>query len=425
MNPYDSHALKSANKETIAVIGAGVVGLCTALEAQRKGYQVSLIDHNLPGKGASFGNAGYLATELISPLSTRKTLYSALPMLLSPHGPLSLPLEYIHKSIPWLSRFIIAAKPNSVKTAQLALNELNSNAVEAWKRCLNDIGASEQLIKSGYLLVWESKNKINEAIKHAAYMHKWGITCRLVKDKELRDLEPELSSNISHALFFPDAYHVKDPFILCQKLSQIFQKRGGKLIVDKVNKLIPDQNTVKIELEKGKHQFNYSIVCTGAWSKKLLADVNLDVPLEAERGYHLSIKASKLKIRHPIGSVERRFVISPLTSGLRVVGITEFGGLILPPFRKHFASLTHHSNNLIPRLEKQTIDTQEWMGHRPTLPDSLPIISKHPMHPQLLFCFGHQHLGLTQAAISAEYIIGLLDRTLEPDRCFAFRVDRF
>ena len=203
MTACNTNPRNSSSTKEVAVIGAGVVGLCTALELQLEGFQVTLIDKNEPGLGASFGNAGYLATELIDPLSTTKTLRSALSMWLDPHGPLSLPLGYFHRILPWLVKFITAAHPTTATRGRLALSALNQASIPAWKRCLKDIGASGQLVQSGYLLVWESQRKMEQAKQHALYLKEWGIYSELVQGERLKKLEPALSNTVSHALYFP------------------------------------------------------------------------------------------------------------------------------------------------------------------------------------------------------------------------------
>lgn len=422
--PGSDNATDSLPKK-VAVVGAGVVGLCTALEAQRSGFQVTLIDRDEPGLGASFGNAGYLATELVDPLSTPKTLRSALSMWINPHGPLSLPLSYMHRILPWLVRFLWAARPDTVEYGRKALHQLNQASVPAWKRCLTDIGATEQLVNSGYLLVWESADKLEDAKTHAAYMAHWGVKTELVQGKSLEQLEPELAENLSHALFFPEAYRVREPYQLCKILLSAFLARGGVFIQQGVNNLMPEDKGILIQTEMELLEFDRAIICAGVWSKQLLKGVGLNVPLEAERGYHLTINTKDILLNHPIGSAERRFVMSPLDSGLRVVGMTELGGLKLKPVKRRFDSLYHHSRKLLSRLNDPTIPVSEWVGYRPTLPDSLPVIDRHPCHSQLLFAFGNQHLGLTQAAISAELVVSLMTGSLHASNCEPFRVDRF
>ena len=188
--------MPAPGNKTVAVIGAGVVGLCTALQAQRKGYRVTLVDREAPGRGASFGNAGYLATELIDPLSSAKTLRGALAMLLDPHGPLALPLGYLHRSLPWLARFVAAARPAQVAHSREGLRQLNRAAIGAWQRCLNDIGASEQLCQSGYLLVWESPERLAEARAHGRYLRQWNVPCELLDAPRVAQLEPALAGKI-------------------------------------------------------------------------------------------------------------------------------------------------------------------------------------------------------------------------------------
>ena len=419
-------------QSTVAVIGAGVVGLCTALEAQRHGYQVTLFDKGLPGKGTSFGNAGYLATELMDPLATKKTLSSAPKMWIDPKGPLALPWQYLPKAIPWLARFVRSASSSKVEASRKALYQLNQAAVPAWQRCLADIGAQEHLVPSGYLLVWESASKLEEAKAHAAYLAQWEVESVLLQGAQLREKEPGLAETVSHALFFPNACRVKDPYLLSKHLFAVFQARGGCFEQAEVDKIHPQGNSVRV-VTTDLHVFEHAILCMGAWGEPLLKQVGISVPLEAERGYHLTIDTTDLDttdlkskpLKHPIGSAERKFVMSPLTSGLRVVGITEIGGLRLPAFTHRFHVLRHHSRQLLPLLNNSALPESEWMGHRPTIADSLPVIDRHPHHPQLLFAFGHQHLGLTQAAISAELVISLL-RKIEPEFDVApYRVDRF
>lgn len=416
------------DKLTVAVVGAGVVGLCSALEAQRHGFQVTLFDKGLPGEGASFGNAGYLATELIDPLATKKTLAAAPRMWMDPKGPLALPWKYLSQALPWLARFVRSASSARVEASRQALYQLNQAAVPAWQRCLADIGAEEYLVPSGYLLVWESENKLDEAKTHAAYLAQWDIESVLLQGAQLREKEPELAETVSHALFFPNACRVKDPYLLSKQLFAVFQARGGCFEQTEVSEILPQENAVGVVTATSQSRFEHVVLCTGAWGKPLLEQTGISVPLEAERGYHLTIETADMEtppLQHPIGSAERKFVMSPLASGLRVVGITEIGGLRLPEFTRRFNVLRHHSRQLLPRLNNSALKVSEWMGHRPTLADSLPVIDQHPRHPRLLFAFGNQHLGLTQAAISAELVISLL-RQVEPEfDVKPYRVDRF
>ncbi len=410
---------------TVAVVGAGVVGLCCALEAQRKGYQVTLFDRDAAGCGASFGNAGYLATELLEPLSNPKVLRSALSLWLSPKAPLFLPLGYFHRIVPWLLRFVGAAGAATLRRSRKGLMQLNREAIAAWQRCLEDIGATEQIVKSGYLLVWESADKVDEARQHQAWLREHSIETELVQGERLAQLEPELAKRVNHALLFPDACRVSEPYQLCTRLFSAFIERGGVFIQQSVTQVRPSGQQVTVFTEAQDHRYDAAMICAGVWSKTLLRDMGINVPLEAERGYHLTIPEAGFMLRHTIGSAERRFVMGPLDSGLRVVGMTELGGLKLPPFKQRFDVLRYHSRQLLPGLNTPELEVSEWMGHRPTLPDSLPVIDRHPQHPQILFAFGHQHLGLTQAAVTAELTLKLLQNEASMIDMELFKVNRF
>ncbi len=418
-------SVATTSAKTVAVIGAGVVGLCTALQAQRNGYQVTLVDRGQPGAGVSFGNAGYLATELIDPLANGKTLRSAPHMLLNPKGPVALPPRYLHRSLPWLLRFIAAARPAQVTRSRDGLRPLNREAVAAWQRTLADIDASDQLRQSGYLLVWESAERIDEATAHSRYLAQWQIACKLISAPEVARLEPALAETVSHALYFPDAYQVREPYRLCQRLFEAFRARGGQFAQQAVASLKASDRQVTLLGDAPPLTVDTAVVCAGAWSRPLLQSTGIDVPLEAERGYHISLRGASIGLNRPIGSAERRFVMSPLDSGLRAVGFTEIGGLALPPIPRRFQVLRQHSQGLIPALNDPSIETSEWMGHRPTLPDSLPVIDRHPTLPQLLFAFGHQHLGLTQAAVSAEMTVSLMGGRTPVIDPRPYRVGRF
>ena len=414
-----------ATKPNLAVIGAGVVGLCTALAAQKEGYHVTLLDSNPPGKAASFGNAGYLATELMDPLGTKKVLKMAPKLWLDPKGPVCLPWKHFTKAAPWLLKFVAASSDERAEYSRKALLSLNAEAVPAWHRLMQDVGGEEHLISDGYLLVWEDPSKKTDAHEHLAHMRRFNIPCEYVEGARLAELEPTLAKRISHALYYPKATRVSDPFTVCQLLYQAFQERGGVFIQEPVMSLQAGSHNIEVHLARDQQALGQVIICGGAWSKQLLEQVGLTVPLEAERGYHVTYTGQEQLLNHVIGAAERRFVMSPLASGLRSVGMSEIGGVRLPPIQKRFAVLREHTAALLPDVTKDGIQVEEWMGHRPTLPDSLPVIDQHPSFPSLAFAFGHQHLGLTHAAITAELMLAKIQKQPASISLHAMRVDRF
>ncbi|MBH8581886.1 NAD(P)/FAD-dependent oxidoreductase [Bisbaumannia pacifica] len=409
----------------IAVIGAGVVGMTTALALQRQGHVVSVLDPRGPGEGASYGNAGFLATELIDPLSTPATLRKAPRLWLDPHGALALPARYLPRLAPWLMRFIAAARPARVAKGRQALAALNGASVDAWRRCLADIGAEEELLDSGYLLVWESPEGREAAKAQRAHLERWGHAVEWLEGEALRAREPGLSGALSHGLYFPGAHQVRDPYALVRRLAAAFEARGGVIRQASVERIEPRDGGGRLHTDQGQLDVAQAVVAAGAWSHRLAAGLGLSIPLETERGYHLTLPGRGQALRQPVGSAERRFVMTPMSCGLRVVGFTELGGLVLPPLRRRYASLRCHAGALL--ADKTGLDhsAEEWMGFRPTLPDSLPVIDTHPDYPAVHFAFGHQHLGLTQAAITAELLAARMAGETPSLDLAPYRVTRF
>lgn len=407
-----------------AVVGAGVVGMTAALALQQRGLSVTVLDPQGPGEGASSGNAGFLATELIDPLSTPAMLRKAPRLWLDPHGAVALPLRYLPRLLPWLARFIAAARPAQVIQSRQALAALNGSAVAAWRRCLADIGAEEELVASGYLLVWESDKGRVEARRHMEHLQRWGHEVEWLEAEHIRAREPGLSGRLSHGLFFPGAHQVRDPLVLVRRLAQAFEARGGEIRRARVECLAPVPEGVTLKTAEGNLTFGQVVVAAGAWSHHLARGLGLDVPLETERGYHLTLPGRGQALRQPVGSAERRCVMTPMSCGLRVVGFTELGGLSLAPVKRRYASLRRHTGWLLADATGLDAST-EWMGFRPTLPDSLPVIDTHPDYPTIHFAFGHQHLGLTQAAITAELVTALVSGDTPALELAPYRVTRF
>lgn len=409
-----------------AVIGAGLVGLCTALALQRQGRKVTLIDAGRPGEGASWGNAGFLATESIDPLSTWGTLKSAPRLLLDRHGPLVIPKANLPASLPWLARFTRAAGPAMVNASRTALADLNRQAVPAWQACLSSIGQSDLLVRCGYLLAWESAAGLSAARREVKHLQAWDQPVELIGRQQLDDMEPNLAGRMSHALHFPEAYRVRDPAWLGAALFEAYTSAGGVFMQQPVAAIrVVDAHRIELQLGLETRMFSKVALCAGASSGELLKTLSMSVPLMAERGYHLSVQSSETFLNRPVCSVDRRVFLSPLNSGFRVVGISELGGLALPAQPARFETLRHHARQLFPHRSELINQASEWMGKRPTLPDSLPVIDVHPDHAHLGFAFGNQHLGLTQAAITgrllSQRLMGMpCDLNLKP-----FRITRF
>lgn len=421
-----------SHQRTVAVAGAGVVGLCTALQLIRAGFGVTLFDPHPPAKQTSFGNAGYLAAEYSEPLATGQNIRSAIALSFSQHSAFKVTVDHLPGFIPWAFRFLNAASPNQVEHNRQAIRLLNEHVIEAWHDILTFANAREMMCNSGFLKLWENANGISDARNLHHSMLEAGIETQLISGPALQELEPALNNRLQHALLFPGAWQLTDPYTTCMALFDCFRQHGGQFQQQGVNKLIPTNNGVSLETAQKSHQFDLAVVAAGAWSKALLKPLGLPVPLAAERGYHLTLPDAVHQPKHILESVERHVVLSSLSSGLRIVGYGEYGRLNTKEKPQRHRQLGRHLQALIKDIDPGQQSISSWMGIRPTLPDSLPVIDLHPKHPKIGFVFGHHHIGVTQAAISARMITAMLSegktaKTLLPfkDSLGAYRVDRF
>ncbi len=213
----------------------------------------------------------------------------------------------------------------------------------------------EHLKRSGYLLLWESERRYWEAVEKQKFLASRGIHAQLVNRDDIAVMEPDLGESVSHGLLFHDAYQVSEPFLLCQHLFAVFSERGGKFVNRRVTRLGESNEKAEILSDAGKLLFDYAVVAAGAWSRELLQSTGIDVPLEAERGYHLTLSTEDVQLNRPIGSVERKCVLSPLSSGIRIVGITELGGLSLEPVKHRFNALWHHMKGCCPDSQENGV----------------------------------------------------------------------
>ncbi|PID33754.1 MAG: FAD-dependent oxidoreductase [Thiotrichales bacterium] len=397
------------SKGTVAVIGSGIVGITTALELQDAGYQVTLFDKTDPATETSFGNASFIAIEITEPQSTPSNILSAIKLLFSDNAALKVTPDYFFSFIPWGLKFLREAVKTRREKSREATIQLNKHAISAWKTLLNKTKNTNLLHKSGYLQVWEKASDMKQAEQLQQEMQAQGIACEMLTGSKLFEKEPVLSKNIKHALYSPDSLQLLDPYETAIGLFDHFMQQGGSFQRVTIKHITTPNQRVNLETSNGDFTLDKLVICAGVWSKKLLEGLNLNVPLVAERGYHLTLPDSPVKYRHMIKSVDRNVMLTPLITGMRITGFAEFANIGSKPVEKRYKTLCNHLNAIIQDISCDKQQASKWMGNRSTLPDSLPVIDLHPEHPQIGMVFGHQHLGLTQAPISAKIITALLD----------------
>lgn len=430
----DFYYANMTEKKRIAVIGAGIVGICQALYLQRAGYQVCLIDRKGIAEECSKGNAGHFATEQVFPLADPSLLSELPKILLDPAGPFRVQPNYFLQAMPWLLRFLLNMKPRRVRANTDAIKALNQRAIAAYQPLIEDSGLSSLLSLNGSLLVFEQPINEKSVRLYQSFLAELVGVELLDRDQTLA-LEPNLSSAVQSSLFFTEVGHSVNPERLCKALADHFLVKGGEYLQAEVKGLDDLGHGVRLTTDKQSdgegvqpELFDRVVIATGAWSKSLLKPLGYSAPLDTERGYHLMVPIDNL-LQRPVASAERKFIITPMESGLRLAGTVEFAGLKAKPNYRRAEMLLPQAQALLqPQLlspQQSVKDLDRWMGFRPSLPDSLPVMGRAKNHPGIFFNFGHQHLGLTWAAICAEQMSQYISSETTDIDLSAYSIDRF
>ena len=412
----------------IAVVGAGIIGVACALRLARQGLRVVVIDQQPPGHGASFGNAGHLATEQVFPIADVSILKRLPSMLTDPMGPLRLDWMYLPRALPWFTRLLLNLRSAPFQQTVAGLRALNESSLGAWRRLLTDIQRSDLLKLDGSLLVFERPESRQAIQALQARFLEQAVPVDFWPAATVRDTAPQLSERIQGGLFFPRTGHFIDPYRVVCELVESAKAAGVSFVQQRVQSGGVQANAVTLSTDAGGLTARRVLVACGAHSAALTAALTgKKVPLDTERGYHLMLPQEHARLPFPVTSLERKFIMTPMADGLRLAGTVEFAGLHKPPSMQRAWQLHRLSQGLF-RTDLNAAAATPWMGFRPSLPDSLPIIDE-VCDGKVLLAFGHQHLGLTQAAVTAEMVVRMACPTLAPTTALPcrdpYRLTRF
>lgn len=397
-----------SKQKTISVIGAGIIGVTLARRLQREGWRVLLIDAEDPGMGTSFGNAGYIATDEILPLSHGISFGAVIKMLLNPKAPLTIRWQNIFSLIPWFLKFLKASRPTPMAKNAAALAALQKGALQAWNKTIRAEALTPLIRKNGAMIVFETEKGFAQDSPKFPFLDQHEIEYSVLTGDQAREMIPELSPNIIKAIYYPNGFHVTDPLRVTTQIHENFTRHGGQTIADKIIGFKIKNGRINcLKGEKGSYRVDAAVIAAGYQSGQILKTLGVSVPLGTERGYHIIVDHKPLNFDMAFGSHERGFFITPMEGGLRFAGTVEFAtaNKEYDPTWKRADILKAEAEKLLPGV--QGTETSRWMGHRPTLPDFLPVLGKAPGIENLYLSFGHQHLGLTLAPISAEIISDL------------------
>ena len=387
------------------VIGGGLVGLSCALNLQLQGTRTTLVDAATNRRGASWGNAGHIATEQVEPLASPKTLRSFPQRLFFRGGALSLPARDLDVWLPFALRLIRSSTPAHFEAGRAALRSLLRSAIPAWRQLVGTAGAEHLFAEDGHFVVWETPR--GAAAGRAAWrsVDTGTATFRDATTEEIAALSARLSRPIAGAIRFIGTGQILDLGELADCLSTHFAQAGGTQRTARVQELVVDGSTAAAMLDGGEVlRADTIVVAAGVASAALLQPLGYRVPMIAERGYHIQCAGADWPAGlPPVVFEERSMIVTPFRSGLRAASFVEFARADSPADPRKWARLRRHVSELgLPFRE-----VSEWFGARPTLPDYLPAIGRSRRASNLLYAFGHQHLGLTLAAITGELIAAL------------------
>ena len=403
--------MPQSRAKRVGVIGAGMVGVCAASWLQRDGHSVFLIEAGEPGHGASFGNAGCLNGSSVTPVSMPGTIRNVPRWLFDPLGPLSLRWSYLPAIAPWLVRFMRAGTPGKVHAQARALRPLVGPTLEALQPLIRAAGAEDLVRRLGHLYVYRSAESLGK--DHLAWKlrRENGVEIDEFDADELRQLEPALSRDYVRGVLVRENGHISNPLGLVQRLLEHFLCSGGELVQARAHGFRLDgRQLAAVQTDAGDLPANAAIICAGAHSKPLAVALGDRVPLETERGYHLMVRDPEIMPRIPTADADGKFVATPMDTGLRFAGTVELAGLAAPPDWRRARILLAQGRKMLPGLAASYPEERIslWMGHRPSLPDSLPVLGPSRASPDVVYAFGHGHVGMTAAPMTGKLVADLV-----------------
>jgi D-amino-acid dehydrogenase len=393
--------------QRVAVIGAGVVGLACASYLQMQGQRVTLIDPRAPGEYCSFGNAGCFSRGSCVPLGLPGIWKQVPGWLLDRNGPLHIPLRYVPYVAPWLWRFQRSTSMARVNAIADALHALLTVTLDKWRPLAARAGVPELIRQDGYAFAYESEAGFAADAPGREIRRRHGVAIDVLTGAEIREYDPVLSPGITHLVRLPEQGHCPNPLRLSRALARRLHDGGATFVQASATGFdIVDGNVARVITDASAVETDAVVVAAGAHSKALSAQLGSAVPLETERGYHLMVASPSVLPRAPVASGERKYFVTPMEDGLRIAGTVELAGLDAPPNYARADALLGHARRLLPGLDGTAVS--RWMGHRPSLPDSLPVIGRAVRTSNAWLAFGHGHVGLTAAAPTGEIIADLI-----------------
>ncbi len=413
-----------SSDDNVTIVGGGIVGICCALSLLEKGAAVRLIERDEPGQGTSFGNAGVISPWSCVPNSLPGIWKNVPRWLLDPEGPVAIRPSYMLRSLPWALKFLRAGQRHRIPAIADAMAALNRPSVDLYRHHLAGSGHEGLLRDSSYVYAYRQAAAANLEDFAWRIRRDHGTPLELIDGNQLREIEPDLSPDFEAAIIVKDQARALSPGRIGAVLADKVQNLGGEIRRASVQRLAPREGGGwHLTTDQGEIEAQQVVVAAGAWSARLLEPLGLRLPLEAERGYHMVFRDPGVSLNHSIMAVDAMFVASSMEMGLRSAGTAEFAGLDAPPDYRRAKVFKRLTKRLVPGLN--TEDCEEWMGTRPSFPDSLPCLGEIPGRPGLFAAFGHAHCGLMMAPMTGRVVADLASGATPNIDLAPYGVERF
>ena len=392
--------------KNIAVIGAGIIGICSAYFLQKSGFKVTLVDHNKPGSMTSYGHACTFADYACIPVNSPTIFKDLTSLLLKQNGPLAVDFKYILKNLPWALSFLKNCRKNKVEYIASSLANFLSHSRLSYDQLFEEVDVSQYINNNETLYLYKTEKEF-QAAKYSIDLRKNNnVKIKKLNAAEIYEIEPNIAQVYFCGLIFEGSRHTINPIKVSEKIFESFLQNGGTYINKKITLINNTVNGITITSENNTFDFDKIIISAGSWSRELALMIGDKFPLDTERGYHVLFENEKKLISRPVGWSQSGFYLIQIEEGIRAAGTVEIAGLQKNPNPKRLKMIENESRKLIPTLGKVK---STWLGFRPTLPDSLPVIGQSTKNKNVFYAFGHQHIGWTLGAVTGKAITELVN----------------
>lgn len=403
-------ASAAAKTGLIGVIGGGYVGVACALQLRQLGHDVVMIDIGDPERAASYGNSGQFAVGEVVPLAVPGVLFSVPGWLLDPLGPLTIRWRDLPALAPWLLRFVMASRPSRVAVGSRAMAALCDRMHRDYAPLLDEADAGSIISDMDCIKLYKSRADWEAESKTWRMRERAGLQFELLDRAALERLEPAMTQYAQFGVVLKGRSYIRNPLRLLQMLTSVFAAKGGKILSGEVVGFDKSGRAIRaVRLKDGRSiDLDAVVVAAGIGSRTLCKQLGDDVPLISERGYHLMLPTPGVAVQRSYTLAWAGMGIVPMEEGLRLAGTVELARPDAPPNFARARNLLIHAKKLFPDLDSGNV--REWMGHRPSFPDSLPLIDRASAFDNVIYAFGHGHMGVGWAATTGKMVAALHER---------------